>query len=146
MDYELYPPPKDILPLDTGSEQTRLPGAWSEDAFTPVGCQSRSIHKQKCKLMHKWTLIRIYLFSCNLGRPRAVENMYYSIWIEGTKMILVLELWKGHQTQISWGIPKLPFLQGFMQSQCNNKKQMALTHRAAYLEQRDKTIIQCCCL
>lgn len=32
-----------------------------------------------------------------------------------------------------------------MQSQCSNKKQTALTHRAAYLEPAENTLIQCCC-
>lgn len=74
-----------------------------------------------------------------------MENTYYSIWIEAIKVIWALELSKGHQTQISWGTPKLPFLPGIMQSQCSNKKQMALTHRAAYLEPAENTLIQCCC-
>lgn len=99
-----------------------LPG-WSLSGaqFTPVGCQSRSSHKQKCKSMHKWTLTRMYLFSWNIGRPRAGKNTSYSIWVWGIKVIWAPEQSRGHQTQISWGSPKLPFLQGLISAAIKSK-------------------------
>lgn len=53
---------KASVPLDTGGEQVYMARAWSRAAFTSVGCQLRSSHKQKC-IMYKCTLIRIQLES-----------------------------------------------------------------------------------